>query len=167
MDTGDAEYHPPRKHEDDDHQQEEHQQKAEECGCERRSVLADEPELVRVVHEGDEDVALQLLSAGGIDPNLRTRAGYPLLHMAALSDLSGFAGQLLAMGADPNALDRDGTAVSIFPRTDSPRVGYCLFCGTDDVRDGGLPDGVMVQDLRPFITAQSGKRRTPLRPSSR
>jgi hypothetical protein len=75
-------------------------------------VLDGEPEIVRVVHEGDEERALAMLGENGegVDPNLRTCKGaYPLLHMAALSDLPRLAARLLALGALPDAIDRDGT----------------------------------------------------------
>ncbi|ELR12605.1 ankyrin repeat-containing protein [Acanthamoeba castellanii str. Neff] len=73
------------------------------------SVLDGEPEIVRAAHEGDEERALELLQEETVDPNTRTCKGaYPLLHVAALSDLPLLAARLLELGALPDALDRDG-----------------------------------------------------------
>lgn len=128
--------------------------KAGECStqCEgSQSVLDGEPEIVRAVHEGDEERALELLAAG-MDPNLRTKAGYPLLHMAALSDLALLTAKLLALGADHDAVDRDGSflLLSFFFSSRLTR-GY-WWCA---------------QALRHYIMVPYGKRQRPLKPSLR
>ncbi len=85
------------------------------CASSSPSVLDGEPEIVRATHEGDEERALKLLHEGTVDPNRRTCKGaYPLLHVAALSDLPLLAARLLALGALPDALDRDGTSAPAF-----------------------------------------------------
>jgi hypothetical protein len=113
------------------------------CASSSTSVLDGEPEIVRATHEGDEERALKLLQEGTVDPNRRTCKGaYPLLHVAALSDLSLLAARLLELGALPDALDRDGTSAPAF---NTLQISTCQRLGR------------RLQDIRRCTTRSHGK----------
>jgi len=79
-----------------------------------KSVFDGEPEVVSLFHfKPEQDIIDYLSIHPDIDPNLKTKGGYSLLHMAGLSDLGEVARILVRMGADTHAIEPQASMTCI------------------------------------------------------
>jgi uncharacterized protein len=82
-------------------------------------ALASEEALWRAIEQDDEQAALALVRAGGLDVKARNAAGDTPLHRAAEKGMRGLAESLLARGAEVNVRAKNGETPLHFAALDA------------------------------------------------